>query len=297
MLIYNVKMVKLSLYKYTNHYKFIFAISCILITSPLVAQVGFVNKTEIEFSNGSGWVSNGSISTPSMLAKKPILLRSGFTVEELLESASASFYQEFTTRDEMIAAIESRMIGMISSFGYVPDEDTGWVVCDGSEYPGFINQELANLLQTTYGGSGTTNGNGDFEGTYKVPDLRGLFIMGTVDTDLITTTNITTSTPYHQHTIEAGSVINSGNHNSETHTHDVYSLLASIMLVDDDENDSPGVYGSTNTSIPDTSQTTTLHSHNIPNLSLTYADALGALTENRPINAAVVYCIYAGSQE
>ncbi|MFB6319265.1 phage tail protein [Saccharicrinis sp. FJH54] len=48
----------------------------------------------------------------------------------------------------------------------------GWVMCNGGTYNGNddLYKELYNVIQTTYGGTGVTS--------FKVPDLRGVFLRG-----------------------------------------------------------------------------------------------------------------------
>ena len=50
----------------------------------------------------------------------------------------------------------------------VPD---GYLECDGSEYSSSDYPDLFEAIGTNYGGD-------SFSGTFKVPDLRGLFIRG-----------------------------------------------------------------------------------------------------------------------
>lgn len=262
--------------------------------SPISAQTSIVNKSEIQFRNGAGWESVGTDAIPAVRAKEPILLKSGQTVEDAFNELSGDFYEGFSSSANMLSTIQERLIGMVAAFAFVPDSSTGWLVCDGSEYVGGTYQDLANIIQDSYGGTGSLNSSNNWNGTFRVPDLRGIFIMGTTDEDLISTINLTTTIPYHNHRILNSSTINSSNQGGQTHFHTVNSLLATVMQVDNDESDSGTVYGSTNSNIPDTDSATVSHSHTIPGIDLTLTGAIGAIAENRPPNAAVVYCIYSG---
>jgi microcystin-dependent protein len=277
--------------------------SCIVLFSTLAnAQASKLNKTEFVFGNGSGWESIGTESTPSMRAKKPVMLRNGQTIESILDSQSASFYRQFTTPTQMLSEVKLRMTGMIGSFGYVPQPSTGWLVCDGSEYSTASYQNLANLLRNTYGGTGLVNADGDWAGTFKVPDLRGVFIMGSVSTRNLTSVTLNNTIPYHQHTFSNRTLTTSqpiGNH-----SHGIFGLLEYRANMDDDEvdaNSTPALYRSVrDTSFPNSSFTTTLHSHSTPALTVTFGPSTYSstptqlVTENRPSNAAVIYCIFTG---
>jgi len=277
--------------------------SCIVLFSTLAnAQASKLNKTEFVFGNGSGWESIGTESTPSMRAKKPVMLRNGQTIESILDSQSASFYRQFTTPTQMLSEVKSRMTGMIGSFGYVPQPSTGWLVCDGSEYSTADHQNLANLLRNTYGGTGLVNADGDWAGTFKVPDLRGVFIMGSVSTRNLTSVTLNNTIPYHQHTFSNRTLTT--NNPSGTHTHSVRSLLETQMSIDSvlDTRADPDIYYSDDASFrtarPDTGSTTTTHSHTTPALTMTFGNPTNSnsrlVAENRPANAAVVFCIFAG---
>jgi microcystin-dependent protein len=264
------------------------------------AQRSKLNKTELEFGNGSGWLSIGTEDAPAMQAKKPILLNTGKTVEEVFEDyQSIEFYGQFQTPQEMQDALKTRMRGMISTFAYIPSAESGWIICDGSEYSSAQHTELATLLKDTYGGTGFTNPEGDWIGTFKVPDMRGLFIMGSLDPALLKSVTLNTTVPYHNHTIVAGGTINSGQP-SGTHIHSVTSLMQRLAAIDDDDRRHL-TYGSSNsdTFIPDTGDTATTHTHELPTIQLTLTNATGSLIsiENRPQNAAVVYCIYSGPSQ
>lgn len=56
-------------------------------------------------------------------------------------------------------------IGEIRWFPYMHGAPTGWQACDGSLLSIQANSELYSLINTTYGGDGST--------TFAVPDLRG----------------------------------------------------------------------------------------------------------------------------
>src|SRR5215469_12886987 len=86
----------------------------------------------------------------------------------------------------------------------------GWMFCEGQTLLIANNQELFNVIGTTYGGDGTT--------TYQLPDLRGripvdftagftLAQSGGVETVTLTTSQ----TPPHSHPIQA--TTNSANSN------------------------------------------------------------------------------------
>ena len=65
--------------------------------------------------------------------------------------------------------MSSPFIGQIMIFAgdFAP---VGWALCDGHEEPTAENQQLFNLIGTTYGGDGVTS--------FAVPDLRGCVPMG-----------------------------------------------------------------------------------------------------------------------
>ncbi len=278
----------------------------LFISSTPFAQVSKLNKTEFVFGNGSGWESVGTNATPSMRAKLPVMLRSGRTIESILNDSSASFYQQFTTPTLMINAIKDRMLGMIASFAYVPNANTGWLVCDGSEYSTAQYQQLANLLRATYStaGTGHLNSDGDWAGRFKVPDLRGLFIMGSTSTTNVTTINIVSTIPLHTHffTAAGSKQINTPAASSAAHTHTIKSLLESSMNTDFATDSGSGLRrGSSSDAIPDTVfSTVNNHSHTFPALTMRYGVSTQSLTparlitENRPPNAAVIFCIYSG---
>jgi len=279
--------------------------SCIVLFSTLAnAQASKLNKTEFVFGNGSGWESIGTESTPSMRAKRPVMLRNGQTIEDVFSSSSATFYQQFTTPREMTTTIKDRMLGMITSFGYVPDPSTGWLVCDGTEYSTASYQILANLLRNTYGGTGLVNSDGDWAGTFKVPDLRGIFIMGSVSTSNLTTTNITTSFARHMHQFTSQTIaLNSPQTNS--HSHGINRLFSTTQsqLETDDTNDSffNDPKSINMSELSNYIQGNTMnHRHKMPTgfsmsfTSITNHNNTLNSQENRPINAAVVFCIFNG---
>ena len=280
----------------------------LLFTSGTIfAEVSRLNKTEFVFGNGSGWQSTGTDTTPSMRAKLPVMLRSGRTIESILNDSSASFYQQFTTPTNMITAIKTRMLGMIASFAYVPNANTGWLVCDGSEYSTAQYQQLANLLRATYStaGTGHLNSDGDWAGKFRVPDLRGLFIMGSVSTTNVTTINIVSRIPRHSHAFTAvgsNQINTSAPSSAAAHTHTIKSLLEDSMNSDYDMTHGLGLhFGSGAGTKPDTEfSTVNNHSHPFPALNMRYGVSTQSLTparlitENRPPNAAVIFCIYSG---
>lgn len=284
---------------------FLTSMYCILLFSTLAnAQVSKLNKTEFVFGNGSGWESIGTESTPSMRAKKPVMLRNGQTIEDVFSSSSATFYQQFTNPREMTTTIKDRMLGMITSFAYVPDPSTGWLVCDGTEYSTASYQRLANLLRNTYGGTGLVNSDGDWAGTFKVPDLRGIFIMGSVSTSNLTTTSLTTSFARHMHPFTSQTITLSSLQ-ANSHRHGVNSLFDSNDREHEDNDTNANMFDNTIEidieELPNNISTENMsHRHQLQtgfSMSFTsvtnHNNTLNNL-ENRPINAAVVFCIFNG---
>ncbi len=76
--------------------------------------------------------------------------------------------------ENALAAAEQRMddllLGSIATFA-MPEPPEGWLVCDGQEVS---RQTYARLFAKI----GTTFGEGDYEETFNLPDLRGVFVRG-----------------------------------------------------------------------------------------------------------------------
>lgn len=71
-------------------------------------------------------------------------------------------------------------VGMISAFAS-NELPPGWLPCDGIEYDPKTNcelQALADKIRNNWGGTTAADINGHYAGTFKVPDLRGLFLRG-----------------------------------------------------------------------------------------------------------------------
>jgi microcystin-dependent protein len=229
------------------------------------------------------------------------MLKNGQILENIMTSANASFYQQFTSPDQMVTAIKTRMLGMVTAFAYVPSSTTGWLVCDGSEYAANLHQDLANLIRGTYStpGTGSLNPEGDWVGRFRVPDLRGLFIMGSADPAKVTTINTTTAIPRHSHTFTSNQLTTS--QVDGTHSHRVKNLIQVRHVEDTDRVNNnnafntAAVHKNTATVSPSIANN---HSHTATGFSMIFGNTSGAttmLTENRPRNAAVVFCIYAGA--
>ncbi|MCP4049722.1 MAG: tail fiber protein [bacterium] len=147
-------------------------ITFILIFITNVQINGFyLSKDKLLFSDNVGWEPVEEEEENYIQAIGYLELADGRVVDDLidLEAVREGFDKYF--------------VGIIAPFAIphnrIPD---GWLPCDGSLYTvtsedDHIYRQLANKLRTSYGGAGI-DVDGNWEGTFGVPDLRGVFLMG-----------------------------------------------------------------------------------------------------------------------
>jgi microcystin-dependent protein len=162
----------------------------------------------------------------------------------------------------------------------------GWLVCDGQSYSTTDYVQLYNAVGTAWGGSGTS---------FKVPDLRGMFLRGVDDgrgKDPNAGSRIASNTggntgdnvgsiqgdefKSHKHT---GNTTTNGNH---THNNDGGEYVFSDGNRTAGETD--GTVGETNLHHRKSHHTSGNHSHTLN------VDKTGG-SETRPVNAGVFYII------
>lgn len=251
-----------------------------------------LNTKGFSFGNGSGLVTVAPATdgTPRIQALTPLMTPSGLIIDENIPTESLTFLA--TTN--MVTKLKARMLGAISAFGYIPPTSSGWLVCDGTAYSRTTYANLFSKIKTVYGNTNGTD--------FKVPDLRGLFIVGTLEGRIdVASKNTTTTLKSHTHDFDGTLSVATGGGN-HTHTYHKNGTWGFQM-----ENDTDGSSIGTSYFYPDSLTTTTLttnadssggpsHSHTFnftPTATNTNVNDREVSTENRPFNAAVIYCIYA----
>ncbi len=243
-----------------------------------------LNSKGFSFDNGSGLVTIAPATdgTPRIQALTALMTPSGVIIDENIPTESLIFL----ATPNMTTKLTARMLGVVSAFAYIPPASSGWLVCDGTAYSRTTYANLFSKIKTVYGNTDGTN--------FKVPDLRGLFIMGTIEGGTaVGLKNTSTAFQSHTHALSAGSSVSSG---GGPHTHTYHNNLGNKSQIDDDSTDVLGYEYFTNATVT-TTQPSGAHAHTLdlltPNLSDSALNATESTLENRPINAAVIYCIYA----
>lgn len=243
-----------------------------------------LNSKGFSFNNGSGLVTVAPAEdgTPRIQALTPLMTPGGVIIDENIPTESLTFL----ATPNMVTKLKDRMLGVISAFAYIPPASTGWLVCDGTAYSRTTYANLFGKIKTVYGNTSGTD--------FKVPDLRGLFIAGTVEGSVAVGTKVLTTTfQSHTHNLSAGHTISNG---GGPHTHTYHNNPAQNAEIDDDSTDYNAYTYATNAAITSTGASGS-HSHSFNSLTPNFADTslndTESSVENRPINAAVIYCIYA----
>ncbi|MBT5953487.1 tail fiber protein [bacterium] len=168
----------------------------------------YFNNESFVFDNGSGFIeteiqetgcADSATKTWMLKAIQNLKLVDGTDLADI-SGSSATYLTEVWT-------------GAIMPFA--GPVGPGWLICDGSEYPVGPNtnckyrtlfSKLANGADFDAGGgtplwgtSGTTGSSyADYEGTLKVPDLRGYFLRGSDATSLVSNTAVGRDSSYTQ---------------------------------------------------------------------------------------------------
>lgn len=159
-------------------FKFILLLM-VLLSTPAFSEDGYLIEKKISFSNGSSLTQvtkNTLIPTPDASSTVPD------NTSQIMKLHGQLLLNNGLLIDTTFLDVKSFMdscAGMISAFasGSVPP---GWLLCDGATYSTTSNCELQTLgdaIRTNWGGGGTYT-SGHFVGTFKVPDLRGMFLRG-----------------------------------------------------------------------------------------------------------------------
>jgi len=263
--------------------------------SPAHAQRSKLNKTELEFGNGSGWLATTVGESVALQVKTPLMFSNGLTENDIFDELITSFYTEPTSDKEFLKEIKENLLGMIAPFAYIPSVSSRWIVCNGQILHSSSHQQLANLIKDTYGGTGVI-ADGEYHGTFQVPDLRGLFIRGATSNAEVGIINETTNIPSHNHRAWTSTVVNLTTVSGYSHTHQNNPNLF-IKNGRIEENDANANFPQSNVITNDVNPNSTPHYHRTGTITFTLGNVIEPTGENRPPNAAIIYCIYSPDTE
>jgi microcystin-dependent protein len=257
-----------------------------------------LSKNGFIFGNGSGLVvadDPSNLDIPTLKVRTSLMAANGLIIDDGIPTASYTFL----ATSNVTLGLQRTLIGMIAAFGYVPAASTGWLVCNGANYNATTYQSLADALRNKYGGTGSLVG-GRWTGNFNVPDLRGLFIIGTTASGVaVASTNAKSSFKSHIHSFVPGpDTITNVSDSTNTHTHQYIPYRAVRNdAMEDSDTDTDYTYMIGGTTVTSGQSGDISHTHGVPSYSFPLANASSTSgvedTENRPLNAAVVYCIYA----
>lgn len=283
-----------------------------------------LNNKVMTFTNGSGFTAStveivdstsGSISEKEYIQATTRLMINGAVIDTALKGSTTGI------GDDPYTHYNSIFLGSVVAFSYPPDEDTGWLLCDGRTD---LDTNYYELLIAALGTAWGTNG--------QLPDLRGRYVFGTAaDTDTAATNWRTVDpnggdesatanvTGAHTHPMTAsststtvGSALVFGGHSHNAVVGDAGTASAyfrrndsnTLLISGGSNSDASHTRGfadlgtsTTSTADEGNYMNKSRHTHIIDEQGVSGLQAPNTPdpdTEVRPLNAAVYFCIYSG---